>query len=143
MLSPEQLQKVEEAQIQKNKLERDLEEKIHKERMRTINNGGYFSESWPLLEAELREECEREIEWLRDGLSFYLQYGSKTDNAGAYPLDYALSYEERLAVVKAYYETTYVEGKERYEVFVKDDVARLYLGELYAPLRDYFHEFVD
>lgn len=142
LLSPEQLQKVEETQIQKNKMERNLEEKIHKERMRMINNGTYFSESWPLIEAELRAECEREIEWLRDGLTFYLLYGSKTDDAGPYPLDYSLTYEERLAVVKNYYETTYVDGTERYNVFVKDDVARLYLGELYAPLRDYFHEFV-
>ena len=55
-----------------------------------------------------------------------------------YEVDYALSYEERLSVVKSYYEETYTNAQERFDEFRKDTVAPQYLGELYMPLYDYF-----
>ena len=54
-----------------------------------------------------------------------------------YMLDYSLEDEARLLVVKEYYETTYSDGKERFNAFVKDTIAPQYLGELYKPLYDY------
>ena len=144
LLSAEQLQEVKEAQMKKNRLKRTLEEKIKKEKAKRLDNGTFLSDSWVLQERALRTQYEEEISWIRDALIFYLQYSTKpepTINA-PYPVDFSISYEERLKVVKEYYLEAFSSGKERYDAFVKDDMARAYLGELYLPLRDYFHEFV-
>ena len=42
-------------------------------------------------------------------------------------------------IVKEYYETTYTDEYERYAAFKKDEFAKVYIGELYAPLHDYFY----
>jgi hypothetical protein len=56
-----------------------------------------------------------------------------------YKVDYSLSEGERLLIVKAYYEDTYADEYERFAAFKKDEFAKVYLGELYAPLHDYFY----
>ena len=53
-------------------------------------------------------------------------------------MNYALSVDERLLIVKNYYEETYANADELFEVFVQDTVAPQYVGELYAPLYDHF-----
>ena len=55
-----------------------------------------------------------------------------------YTINYAMTIEERLAVVRAYYESTYTDATERFEAFKADKVAPNYLGEEYAPLYDYY-----
>ena len=40
--------------------------------------------------------------------------------------------------MKNYYEETYTNADELFEVFVQDTVAPQYVGELYAPLYDHF-----
>ena len=43
-------------------------------------------------------------------------------------------------MVQSFYEGRYSDPVERFEAFVEDKVAVVYLGELYAPLYDYFLE---
>ena len=49
-----------------------------------------------------------------------------------------LPVEERMLLVKTYYETTYSNPAERLVAFEEDEIAPEYLAELYAPLHDYF-----
>ena len=74
---------------------------------------------------------------------FFLHYVAD-DAPIAYPnvpykVDYALSEEERMFIVNEYYETTYLDEYERYAAFKKDDFVKVYIGELYLPLHDYFY----
>ncbi len=64
-----------------------------------------------------------------------------TSSTPPYSVDYALSEEDRMAVVKEYYETTYSDATERFTAFSNDTFAREYLGEMYAPLYHYFEDF--
>lgn len=144
-LSAEQLLKVQEAQNRKERLEMRLEEDIQKAKEKLVKNGVFNSGIFNLLQAKLQEEYEREVDLIRDGLLFYLRYSMRPAEAGTedapYTVNYALSDLERYTIVKEYYETTYTDGKERFEAFKADKVAPSYLGELYAPLYDYFLEF--
>lgn len=141
-LREEQIQEVKSAQVKKNSLTKRMEEEIRKEKTRMINNGTFLSPMCDLLLQSIREKYAAEIEWLREGLLFYLHFSSKVsedeESSNPYPLDYSLSDEERLEVVKNYYMTTYEDGHERFAAFKKDKVVRQYLGELYLPLYDYF-----
>ena len=125
-LTPEQLKEVRSAQLKKNKMAKDLEERLAKERQKLIHKGTYFSDAWGLLQKQLRKEHDKEVEILRDGLLFFL--------------DYSLSEEERFYVVQGYYQNAYTDGTERFNAFKEDTVAKQYLGELYASLYDYFLE---
>ena len=141
-LTAEQLKEVRSAQLKKDKLEKALAARLLEEKQRMIENGTYLSSAWPLLKAKLQQDYNAEVAILRDGLLFYLHYSSKPEEeTGApYPLDYSLSETERYKAVKAYYETTYSDGTERFNAFKQDAVARKYLGELYATLYDVFLE---
>ncbi|MBO7297455.1 MAG: hypothetical protein J6U60_00220 [Clostridia bacterium] len=140
LLSDAQLLEVKTAQLEKNRLSRDLEEKKQAEKNRLVENGTFLSELWNLYCAKLQEEYEVEVQAIRDSLLFYLQFSMRADadQELSYTVDYALPMEERLAIVKGYYETTYTDAKQRFEAFAQDKVAVAYLGELYAPLYDYF-----
>ena len=138
-LSEEQLLKVQEAQLEKNRLMGKLTKNLQDEKDNLIKNGMFTSGIFELMQAEMTAACNQEVEMLRQGLLFYLHYSAKTDVGGApYTVDYALSDTERFNIVKAYYETVYTDGKERFNAFVADSVAKSYLGELYAPLYHYF-----
>lgn len=141
-LREEQIQEIKSAQVKKNGLTKRMEEEIRTEKARMINNGTFLSPMCDLLLQSIREKYAAEIEWLREGLLFYLRFSSKVSEEEAssnpYPLDYSLSDEERLMVVKEYYMTTYTDGHERFVAFKKDTVVRQYIGELYLPLYDYF-----
>ena len=141
-LSDEQILKVQEAQLKKDRLTENLTRALQKEKDKLIDNGTFTSGLFECLQTELSEKCEREIDMIRQGLLFYLHYSLKTDIGSApYIVDYSLTDAERVNVVKEYYETKYSNGKERFDAFVGDSIAKVYLGELYAPLYHYFLDF--
>ena len=143
-LSTEQVLEVKDAQRRKNDLTLECEERLQQEKHRLVRNGIFHSGRYALLEEKIRAEYQSKINLIRDGLLFYLRYTMRIeinfddDFEPPYEVDYALSYEERLSVVKSYYEETYTNAQERFDEFRKDTVAPQYLGELYMPLYDYF-----
>lgn len=139
-LSDEQLLQVRSAQSKKNRLDNELAAAKEAEKYRLIKNGVFLSEIWERYCAKLQQEYEQELESLRQGLLFYLQYSKSASADAPYEVDYNSTAEERFNVVKAYYETTYTDGAERFEAFKADEFALSYLGELYALLYDYFLE---
>ena len=141
-LTDEQLLKVQEAQMKKNRLQGNLEKNLQKKKDALIKNRMFSSSIFSMMETTMREDCEEEIEMVRQSLLFYLHYSAKAVIGEApYMVNYALSDTERFEIVKTYYETTYTDGKLRFEAFSKDTIAKAYLGELYAPLYHYFLDF--
>ena len=142
-LSAEKLLEVREIQLKKDKLSAQLQEKLAKEKRKLIDRGAYPSDLWAKMEEEWTAEYEQQVELLRESLIFFLHYVA--DDApmvypdAPYTVDYSLSEEERLLVVKKYYEDAYADEYERYSAFKKDAFAKVYLGELYSPLHDYFY----
>ena len=143
VLSAEKVLEIRETQLKKNKLYEELQEALRKGKQELIDKGVYPSNVWTRIEAKLTAEYERQVEILRDALMFYLHYVA--DNAPIvtpdvpYKVDYSLSEDERMQIVKEYYETTYQDDFERYRAFKDDDFVKVYIGELYAPLHDYFY----
>ena len=143
-LTPEQLLEVKSAQVKKNKLLLKRDEALEAEKHRLIDNGIFLSPVWALYCEKLTEQYDAEIAQLRDALLFYLQYGSRADaeaeEGAPYLVDYSLPMAERLTIVKEYYETTYNKDWETIlEVYKKDEVAVVYLGEYYGSLYDHFN----
>lgn len=144
-LTTEQLLEVRSAQRKKNVLLAERDKKIKECKQKLIDNGMMHSSAWQLMQEYYVTLYEAKVSDLREELLFYLHYLVKPETeeeTNPYPLDYALSEVERYQVVKEYYETTYTDGTERFEVFKNDAVARQYLGELYATLYDVFLESV-
>lgn len=147
-LTEEQILEVQAAQLKKNKLLIKLEEDKRKEKYRLIENGVFLSKIWELYCEKLQKEYDNEVENIRESLLFYLRFTSKTESGSTetgptnapYLVDYSLTVEERFFIVKEYYLTTYADAEERYDAFLKDEVAIVYLGETYAPLHDYLGE---
>lgn len=144
LLTRGQLQEVKTSQQKKNRLYKKLQEQLRREKHRLVKNGVYNSRIFEMISARLTEEYERDVELIKECLLFYLRYSMKPSSSDStvvdapYTVDYSLSDEERLLVVKEYYESTYATWKERYYALVQDNVAKKYLGELYAPLHDHF-----
>ena len=139
-LTKEQILEVEAAQLKKNRLFIKLEEEKRKEKYRLIENGIFLSKIWELYCEKLQKEYDQEVENIRDSLLFYLRFVGGGASSAPYTVDYSLKMEDRFQVVRSYYETTYPDAYERYQAFKKDEVAVVYLGELYAPLHDYFYD---
>lgn len=141
-LSAEQLLEVKSAQLKKNRLQRELENAKSEEKYRLIERGIFLSEVWEAYCRRLQTEYEEEVSAVRDALLFYLQYTNKAPDdeteKAPYTVDYALSESERADVVKTYYNGAYADGRERFDAFKADSVAKQYLGEWYATLYDYF-----
>ena len=138
-LTEEQIQEIKAAQLEKNRLERALTEAKLKEKHRLIERGIFLSGIWNAYQEKLQTEYDQKIESLRDSLLFYLRFSTKPDAYGTgYTVNYDLSVEERLAIVRQYYESTYPDASERFEAFKEDKVAVVYLEDLYAPLYDRF-----
>lgn len=143
-LSAEKLLEIREAQMKKNKLAAKLQEDLKKEKQKLIDKGAYPSDLYEKIKTDMTSKYDSEVESLRDGLVFFLHYVAD-DAPMVYPdapylVDYSLSEEERMFIVKEYYETTYADSKyERYAAFKADTFAKAYLGELYIPLHDYFY----
>jgi hypothetical protein len=140
-LTDEQIVKIQNVQLKKNRLAKQLEEDKREAKYKLIKEGIFRSPIWDKLCAALTEEYESEVENLHDELMFYLQFTGKeeeSETAAAYTLDYSLSYSERLRAVRAYYDETYPNAKEKFKAFVADKVAKNYLGEYYAPLYELY-----
>ena len=143
-LSAEQLLEVQSAQLKKNRLDLKLEEEKRKEKHRLLSNGVFLSKVWELYCEKLQAEYDAEVENLRDSLLFYLRFSARPDGSDSddapYEVNYSYAMDERLAIVREYYDETYTNGAERFNAFKADTVAVQYLGELYAPLYDYYLE---
>ena len=139
-LSEEQLLQVKAAQLKKNKLDAKLERDKIEEKHRLVKRGIFLSGIWPLYCEKLQQEYEQEVENLRDSLLFYLRCTTKAEqeSSAPYTVNYALTVEERFAIVRQYYQVNYTDAQKRYDAFLADSVAPAYLGEMYAPLHDYF-----
>ena len=141
LLTDEQIMQIKEAQMKKNALDRKLEEDMLKEKYRLIECGIYLSGIWENYCEKLRAVHAQEVELLRDALLFYLQYSAKPEKeemeTSPYTVDYSLEMTDRYMIVRDYYLNTYTDAAARVEAFKKDEVARQYLGELYATLYDY------
>ena len=111
-LSTEKVLEIREAQLKKNQLQAELQERLKKEKQALIDRGIYPSNVWARLEAKLTAEYEKQVEILRDSLVFYLHYVADgapiTTPDVPYEVDYSLSEEERAVIVKNYYERTYI-----------------------------------
>lgn len=144
-LSSEEIMEVKRVQLSKNRLARNLEEKKRAAKYKLVAAGTYRSNIWQEICRELETAYEQEVENLRDGLLFYLQYGNQPYDQGIAPyrVDYSLSVVERAIIVREYYDSTYEDGQRRYEAFIADRVARSYVGEMYSGLRDYFYAYSD
>lgn len=144
-LSTKKIEEIRSAQLKKNKLTADLESRLKKEKQALIDKGTYPSDVWEKIEAKLRAAYEGEVQILREGLLFFLHYVAEDEEKGTtvngvpYKVDYSLSEEERMLIVKEYYETTYTDPIERYAAFKADTFVKVYIGELYLPLHDYFY----
>lgn len=143
-LSEEQILEVKSAQLKKNRLAAALEKDLLQEKHRLVENGTLQSNTWALVQAKLQAAYEAEVTAIREALLFYLRYSMKPDDSttqsAPYTVDYSLTDAERFVVVRTYYENTYTDGAKRFAAFKADEVALQYLGELYAPLYDYFLE---
>ena len=146
-LSDEQILEVKRVQLAKNRLQSKLEAKKKSEKFRLIENGTYTKELWDYLCEELEETYLQEVEGLRNGLLFVLQYGYREENGGSggstYWLDYSLKGEERAALVRDYYMNGFTNAVARYSAFLSDYAARRYLGEYYAGLHDHLKRLSD
>ena len=141
-LTAEELMEIKEAQSKKDRLKRRLDEKIQKEKNKLVAKGIFNSELFSLLKESLTAEYEAEVLIIREGLIFYLLYSDHRNGESIppYTVNYAHTYEERYMTVKAYYESAYTDGEERFIAFCGDKFAVRYLGELYATLYDYILE---
>ncbi len=145
-LSTEKLEEIRSAQLKKNKLTAALEERLREEKQKLVDKGAYPSDVWGKIESKLQAEYASEVQILREGLLFFLHYVAEDESnknttveGVPYTVDYSLSEEERMLIVKEYYETTYSDPVERYAAFKADTFVKVYIGELYLPLHDYFY----
>ena len=146
-LTEKQLQEIREVQAEKDLLFAKLEKAKEKEYFRVLRNAtmrsGIYEQACERLEAEYEAEVER----LRNGLIFYLQYTCRGNDTSAdeapYMVNYARAYEQRYVIVRDYYMSAYTNASERFESFRLDTIARSYLGEYYATLSDYLRAYIE
>lgn len=139
-LTEAQLLEVKSAQIKKNRLLRELADKLQQEKRRLINNGMFLSYIWDWTKAYWTGVFEEEIGWVREGLLFQLQYTPIDFADVPYALDFSLSLADRRDRVERYYMNTYSTYTERLYELRKDGAAAHYLCEGYKSLLDYFVE---
>lgn len=143
-LNEEQLLEIQSAQLKKNALDRKLAENKLKEKHRLLDNGTFLSGIYEAYCLKLEEEHAQQVEQIRESLLFYLQFAVRADGAGMpYVVDYALSMEERVEVVRTYYLSAYTNADERFEAFKNDKIVRQYVGEYYASMYDYFRMYAE
>ncbi len=148
-LSTGRLQAIRSAQVKKNNLLQALEKDLQKAKERLMDRGVFASTVWENLQASMTEACNAEVERVRQSLLFYLHYVDVDvpENGGhpedvPYSVNYALSEEERMVVVRNYYMNTYTNNFERFRVYANDAFAKGYLGEMYAPLYHYLQDLI-
>ena len=141
-LNSEQLMEVRKVQTAKNRLLRRLEEEKLAEKYRLIKAGIFRSQIWENLCNRLQDAYDAEVEMLREGLLFYLQYSGQHESGVGYTVDYSLSVVDRTVLVKEYYLRTYDDPNVRFETFKNDPIAPSYLCEAYSSLYQYFLYYV-
>ncbi len=139
-LNNEQLMEVKKAQATKNRLKKKLTDEKLSEKYRLVKAGIFHSKIWSMICDRLQSEYNAEVEVLRDGLLFYLQYSGQqgTGSGVGYTVDYSLSVADRVTLVKAYYLDAYSDPNERFEAFKNDPIAPSYLCEAYSGLYQWF-----
>ena len=137
-LNSEQLLEVRKVQTAKNRLLRRLEEEKLAEKYRLVKAGVFRSGIWENLCARLQDAYDAEVEMLREGLLFYLQYSGQHQSGVGYTVDYSLPVVDRALLVKEYYIRTYDDVNERFEAFKNDPIAPSYLCEAYSSLYQWF-----
>lgn len=146
-LTEGQLQEIRLAQSEKDELTAALEKGKEREYYRILRNGMARSKLYEQACERLQAEYEREVERIRNGLVFYLQYSCRGNDTSAdsapYIVNYALPYEERYAIVRDYYMNAYTDGAERFEAFRLDVFASNYLGEYYGTLSAYLRAYAE
>ncbi|MBQ8320356.1 MAG: hypothetical protein IJX81_05695 [Clostridia bacterium] len=146
-LTGEQVLEVKRVQLSKNRLTRKLEEKKKAERFRLLKAGIFCSGIWTKICEELDAEYGQEVENLREGLLFYLEYGGSAgqeqESSSPYTVDYSLDGFDRAVIVRDYYLGAYDNAIARYAAFKEDTVAKSYLGEYYSGLHDYLKNLAD
>ena len=143
LLSEDQIDKVRAAQIKKRALEEKLAEEKKKRKYALARAGIFRSCVYEKICEELTEAYDKKVTALREGLLFYLQFCAKPERAGGTSepyADYSLSLQERVQVVKNYYENKYSSASERFTAFKADKTAPSYLGEYYSDVYDYFSQ---
>ncbi len=145
-LSEEQILEVKSVQTKVNKLRAKAETLEAEMKFKLLENGVGRSSALAYYTARETAKLEQEIDSLREGLLFYLRFSAKNESGekdSPYTVDYSLTYEERFESVKVYYLATYTNAEERYVAFKADEVAVVYLGELYPGLHDYFKNLAE
>ena len=141
-LNDEQILQIEKAQGAKDRLSRKLEEKKLSEKYRLSKSGVFHSKIWEKICASLDADFEAEVELIREGLLFYLQYSGKPSSSNPnvpYVVNYSLTIQERVSIVKVYYMEAYTDPNERFNAFKADKVAPGYLCEAYSSLYQWFY----
>ena len=130
--------KVKEAQLKKNAMERTLHKKMSEEKARLVKNGTFLSANFDAFCARLQAEYADELEYLRDALTYDLLYKEKNKDelVAPYLIDFTLSEQKRMEIVKAYYMQAYTDPAARLDAFQKDAVAKEYLEDSYNSLYD-------
>ncbi len=148
VLSSRELEEIRAAQKRKDVLTNALQKKLLAAKQKMMDGGAFLSNIWAREEAVMRAEYEAEVKIIRDSLLFYLHYtGNAYDfDAGGekpavpYPVDYSLTTEERMIVLRDFYLEAYTDPLTRFETYKADTFARTYLGEGYGAL---WHMFED
>lgn len=139
-LTDEQLMEVRNVQQKKNKLLRKLDEDKKGVKYALLQAGTYVGSTYEKVCEELQAVCDEEIASLRDGLLFYLHYAVHSEGETTpYLVDYSLPYEERIPIVRAYYESAYPDAEDRVMAFKVDEVAMSYLGEFYGAIYELYY----
>ena len=138
VLSEEQLLEVKSAQMKKNNLLKKLEEDKQAFRCKLIENGTFLSSTYQLQCEKLTADCEAQVASVRDSLLFYLRFAVRSSGLSPYPIDYSLPLDQRFFNVRDYYLAAYPNAEDRYFALKSDETAKIYLGEYYVVLLDFF-----
>jgi hypothetical protein len=148
-----QLKLLRTTQQKKDALYHTLEQDLNAYKLLTYTDGVAYSSLYEDKEKELTEECEYQVDILREQLIFNMSLNEPTtdDETGdngkddqpntGYLVDYELSYLERYIQVRDYY-MTIEDPSERLALYAADEVALEYLNSYYNTLYNYLRSFV-
>ena len=145
-----QLKLLRTAQQKKNELEFKMQRDYDEYVTMLYTNGMYKSSLVSVVQKEMKAECDRQVDIIREQLIFNMNArepssgddvgDSGNDNSG-YVVDYNLSYLERYIHVRDYY-LSIPDPNERMVILRNDLVAQKYLGQTYYNyLWDYLKQF--
>lgn len=138
-MTDEQILEVENVQLKKNRLTERLKEKKRGEKFRLLKAAFSVREYGKTSAPHWRKAITKR--WKASGTDCCFICASPLSRRGdsaPYTVDYSLTYEQRLAVVRGHYDSAYPDPKKKFEAFKGDKVALKYLGELYAPLYELY-----